>query len=165
MSVASFGEVAGNLRRSTVLIHAGRRGNGSGVIWTSDGLIVTNAHVARGAHLRVQLWDARELDATLESFDAVRDVAVLRVNAKNLPAHVLRILRACVLASWPSPLAILWIRRRTHHRESSTRLDRFPSRPAILVQAGVRLAPGNSGGPLADARGASSVSTPWPRAS
>jgi serine protease Do len=86
MPIANFGEIAENLRRSTVFIHAGRRGNGSGVIWSSDGVIVTNAHVARRAPLRVQLWDGRELDATLVSSDVVRDIAVLRIDAKNLPA-------------------------------------------------------------------------------
>ena len=60
MAIAGFGEVAEQLRRSTVLIHAGGRGSGSGVIWTSDGTIVTNAHVVRGSNIRVQLWDGLE---------------------------------------------------------------------------------------------------------
>jgi predicted amidohydrolase len=47
MAVTEFGEIAEQLRRSTVLIHAGGRGGGSGVIWSSDGAIITNAHVAR----------------------------------------------------------------------------------------------------------------------
>jgi serine protease Do len=154
MSVASFGEVAENLRRSTVLIHAGRRGNGSGVIWTSDGLIVTNAHVARGAHLRVQLWDARELDATLESFDAVRDVAVLRVNAKNLPAarpaDSSRVRSGELAIAIGNPLGFVGaLTTGVVHA-----VGPLPGLgPQSWVQAGVRLAPGNSGGPLADAAG------------
>src|SRR5690242_21177494 len=59
MAIAGFGEIAEQLRRSTVLIHSGGRGSGSGVIWSSGGLIVTNAHVVRGANVCVQLWDGR----------------------------------------------------------------------------------------------------------
>src|ERR1700693_3693748 len=154
MSVASFGEVAENLRRSTVLIHAGRRGNGSGVIWTSDGQIVTNAHVAHGAHLRVQLWDARELDATLESFDRVRDIAVLRVNAKNLPAASAadssRVRAGELAIAIGNPLGFVGaLTTGVVHAVGPIRGLGSQS----WVQADVRLAPGNSGGPLADARG------------
>jgi len=81
-----FGEVAEQLRRSTVLIQAG--GSGSGVIWSTDGIIVTNAHVARGSQAGVQLWDGRELEAKIMSRNLRRDIALLRVNAKNLPAAV-----------------------------------------------------------------------------
>src|SRR5467141_675356 len=100
MAIAGFGEIAEQLRRSTVLIHAGGRGTGSGVIWSSEGLIVTNAHVVHGSNVRVQLWDGREFDASVTSRDPRRDLGS---------------------QTW--------------------------------VQANVRLAPGNSGGPLADARG------------
>jgi serine protease Do len=51
MTIAGFGEIAEQLRRSTVLIHAGARGSGSGVIWSSGGTIVTNAHVVRGSNV------------------------------------------------------------------------------------------------------------------
>src|SRR5207253_6713730 len=63
MAIPGFGEIAEQLRRSTVLIHSGGRGSGSGVICSSDGLIVTNAHVLHGPNVRVQLWDGREFDA------------------------------------------------------------------------------------------------------
>jgi len=55
MAIEGLGEIAEQLRRSTVLIHAGSRGSGSGVIWSADGAIVTNAHVARGSNTCVQL--------------------------------------------------------------------------------------------------------------
>src|SRR5439155_1339030 len=65
MAVTGFGEIAEKLRRSTVVIHARGRGSGSGVIWSSDGTIVTNAHVVRSAQVSLQLWDGREFDATV----------------------------------------------------------------------------------------------------
>jgi serine protease Do len=154
MPVTSFGEIAENLRRSTVLIHAGARGNGSGVIWSSDGIIVTNAHVARRAQLRVQLWDARELDATLLSSDRVRDIATLRVNAKNLPAassaDSSRVRPGELAIAIGNPLGFVGaLTTGVVHA-----VGPLPGLgPQSWVQAGVRLAPGNSGGPLADAAG------------
>jgi len=65
MAIAGLGDIAEQLRRSTVLIHAGGRGNGSGVIWSSEGIIVTNAHVVHGPNVCVQLWDGREFQAAV----------------------------------------------------------------------------------------------------
>ena len=73
VTVTGFGEIAEQLRRSTVLVHAGGRGSGSGIIWSADGAVVTNAHVVRGSLTRVQLWDGRELEAKIMSRDARRD--------------------------------------------------------------------------------------------
>jgi serine protease Do len=86
MAIRDFGEIAEKLRRSTVLVLPGQQGNGSGVIWSPDGVIVTNAHVARASQMRIQLWDGREFDAALVSRDTRRDLAELRIDAANLPA-------------------------------------------------------------------------------
>jgi serine protease Do len=152
--VNGFGEIAESLRRSTVVVHAGGRGNGSGVIWSSDGIIVTNAHVAQKRQLRVQLWDSRELDATVIATDPVRDIASLRVGASHLPAASIgnsSRLRAGELAiAVGNPLGFVGALTTgvIHAVGSVPGLG-----PQKWVQAGVRLAPGNSGGPLADASG------------
>ena len=86
MAIPGFGEIAEQLRRSTVLIHSGGRGSGSGVIWSSNGLLVTNAHVVRSVRPKVQLWDGREFEAAVQSRDPFRDLAQLRIDARNLPA-------------------------------------------------------------------------------
>src|SRR5260370_14892426 len=81
MAFTAFGEVAERLRRSTVLIRSGLRangsgsGSGSGVIWSDSGLIVTNAHVIRGSHACLQLWDGREFEAQVTERDHSRDLA------------------------------------------------------------------------------------------
>src|SRR5579871_6698246 len=83
----TFGEVAERLRRSTVQVFSDqRRSGGSGVIWSADGVIVTNAHVTRSARNDVELWDGRRLEARVDAYDARLDLALLRVPATGLPA-------------------------------------------------------------------------------
>jgi len=149
-----FGEIAEQLRRSTVLIQAGSRGAGSGVIWSSDGQIVTNAHVVRGGRVTVQLWDGRELEARIESRDPRRDLAQLRVEAKNLPAATAadssQVRPGELAIAIGNPLGFVGaLATGVVHAVGPLRALGSQS----WVQADLRLAPGNSGGPLADARG------------
>lgn len=154
MPVTGFGEIAEHLRRSTVLVCPGERGNGSGVIWSADGKIITNAHVARGSRSRVQLWDGRELEATVVARDLRRDLAELRVNAGDLPAATasdssqLRPGELAIAIGNPLGFVGALTTGVIHAVGPLRRLD-----SQHWVQSDVRLAPGNSGGPLADARG------------
>ncbi len=154
MAIHGFGEIAEQLRRSTVLVSPGGRGNGSGVIWSADGVIVTNAHVARASQMRIQLWDGREFDAALVSRDTRRDLAELRINAANLPAAAAadssQVRPGELAIAIGNPLGFVGALT-TGVVHAVGPLRRWGSEP--WVQADVRLAPGNSGGPLADARG------------
>ena len=154
MAIHGFGEIAEQLRRSTVVVHAGERGNGSGVIWSTDGVIITNAHVARASQIRVQLWDGREFDASLVSRDTRRDLAELRISVANLPAAAAadssQIRPGELAIAIGNPLGFVGALT-TGVIHAVGPLRRWGSEP--WVQADVRLAPGNSGGPLADARG------------
>jgi serine protease Do len=154
MAVHGFGEIAEQLRRSTVLVSPGGRGNGSGVIWSADGTVITNAHVARASQMRVQLWDGREFAAALISRDTRRDLAELRINAANLPAVAVadsaQVRPGELAIAIGNPLGFVGALT-TGVVHAVGPLRRFGSEP--WVQADVRLAPGNSGGPLADARG------------
>jgi serine protease Do len=154
MSIAGFGEVAEQLRRSTVLVEAGERGSGSGVIWGGDGLIVTNAHVVGGPHARVRLWDGRELHAGITSRDPQLDLAALRISANELSpvssADSSKLRPGELVIAVGNPLGFVGaLTAGVIHAVGP--LGGMGSR--TWVQASVRLAPGNSGGPLADARG------------
>ncbi len=152
MAITGFGEVAEQLRRSTVLIQAG--GSGSGVIWSTDGIIVTNAHVARDSKVGVQLWDGRELDARVMLRNPRPDIALLRVDANNLPAAVAadssQVRPGELAIAIGNPLGFIGaLTTGTVHGIGPLR----GLGPQLWIQASLRLAPGNSGGPLADARG------------
>jgi serine protease Do len=150
--------VAERLRRSTVEVrvrHAG--GAGSGVVWHPDGLVVTNAHVARADAATVETSDGRTLEARVVRRDPRRDLAALRVEADNLPvaaiadAGALRVGELVVALGHPYGVVGALSVGIVHAVGAG-------GAPGALgglrwVQADVRLAPGNSGGPLADARG------------
>ena len=150
----TFGEAAERLRRSTVQVVSGRRGGGSGVIWDAGGLIVTNAHVAQSNRPSVELWDGRRLEAQVTAHDPRRDLAALRVSASDLPAATpgdSDALRAGELAmAIGNPLGFKGALT-TGVIHSIGPVDGMGRQ--TWVRATVRLAPGNSGGPLANADG------------
>jgi len=152
-----FGSIAEQLRRSTVRILSGNQGesgSGSGVIWDSAGLIVTNAHVMRHHGAQVELWDGRAFPATVQSRDDRRDLAALRINTWALPASAAgdssKLRPGEMVMAVGNPLGFVGALT-TGVVHSIGPLRGFGRR--TWVQAAVRLAPGNSGGPLADAMG------------
>src|SRR5256885_9623032 len=89
MITPGFGEVAERVRRSTVHVQQARgraQGGGSGIIWSGDGLIITNAHVAKGSHAKVSLWDGSTYAAPVLNRDTRRDLPSLKIHATGLPA-------------------------------------------------------------------------------
>jgi len=145
-----LGEVAERLRRSTVQVRAGRRerGGGSGVVWDAGGVILTNAHVARTRELEVELWDGSCLPARVTSRDPRRDLASLRVEgtagleaAPVGDSDAVRAGELVIAVGNPLGFAGALSTGTVHSREGG------------WLRAAVQLAPGNSGGPLANARG------------
>jgi serine protease Do len=154
MKIAGFGEVAERLRRSTVQVGSQGRGFGSGVILSSDGLIVTNAHVVRGPQAQVKLWDGRTFAAEVVSRDLARDLATLQISATGLPAASLadssKVRVGELVLAIGNPFGF----------EGALSTGIIHAAGAVYglggkswLQADVKLAPGNSGGPLADAQG------------
>jgi len=150
----ALSQTAEALRRSTVHVRSGRHGGGSGVIWDTDGLIITNAHVVRGSSATVELWDGRILEAEVTARDPRRDLAALRIHASDLPAapiadsDSLRVAQLAVAVGNPLGLTGALTVGIIHAIAPAEGHGR-----QTWVQADVHLAPGNSGGPLADGLG------------
>lgn len=147
-----FGDVVERLRRMTVQVKAQRNASGSGVIWSQHGQIVTNAHVVEAVEgdgsVGVELWDGRSLPAKLVKRDRRRDLATLHVDAAGLPAAVpgdsRRLRTGELVIAVGNPLGFIGA--------ASTGVVHQVDHPSWVVSQ-VRLAPGNSGGPLANVRG------------
>jgi serine protease Do len=139
--------LAERLRSSTVAVRVGRRGAGSGVVWSGDGAIVTNAHVVSGPRAEVELADGRRVVARVERRDPKRDLALLRIDAGDLVAvgqrdpATLRVGEIVVALGYP------------HGIPNALTMGIVHAASGRFVYADLRLAPGNSGGPLADVAG------------
>ena len=144
--------VADRLRQVTVEVHA-PDGGGAGVLWAPD-LIVTNAHVARRPALRVGLPDDGVVDAHVIAEDRRADLALLRIARCGIaPAALgdsdaLRV--GALVVALGHPLGL----RRTLTAGIVHALAPLSRGGRRWIHADVRLAPGNSGGPLADTAGA-----------
>jgi serine protease Do len=144
---------------SVVAVEHGR-GQGSGIILSGDGYVVTNAHVvqARMGALNVRLAGGEELSAEVVGEDSASDLAVLRVGARNLPSLALdesRHLRVGQLVlAIGNPLRFersvsLGVVSAVERTLPGSGRRSFEG----LVQTDAAINPGNSGGPLLDARG------------
>ena len=146
-----FARIADRLQQVTVEVYS-PGGGGAGILWAPD-LVVTNAHVARASFVRVGLADDRQVEAHLVSVDRRADLALLRIpRAGVAPAafadsDALRV--GALVVALGHPLGL----RRTL---TAGVVHAFaPSLPGgrRWIHADLRLAPGNSGGPLADTAG------------
>ena len=139
--------LATKLRASTVRVHDGERGSGSGTVWTAHGLIVTNAHVVRGRYAEVEFEDGRRERAIVLRRDDARDLAVVQVRPGGLRPVGVRDSRTLL----PGELVVAV--GNPHGLVGALCAGVVARRNPRWVVADVRLAPGNSGGPLADGAG------------
>lgn len=133
------------------------RSQGSGFIISSDGLILTNAHVVREAkEVTIKLSDRREFRARVLGADPVTDVAVLRIDGRNLP--VVRLGDAQQLQVGDPVLAIgspFGFEQTATQGIVSAKGRSLPGDTAVpFIQTDAAVNPGNSGGPLFDGSGA-----------
>ena len=139
---------------------------GSGIIYHSQGYILTNEHVIRGAEeIRVTLPDGRDLAAEMVGADGVTDVAVLRVEEQNLPVAPLGSSEGLLIGEWTvaigNPFAYLLSNPEptvTAGVVSAVGRHIIPSSQSEgfhlgMIQTDAAINPGNSGGPLVNALG------------
>jgi serine protease Do len=145
------------LRALTVVVRTGDRrrgGHGSGIVWSDDGTIVTNAHVATAERAEVELADGRRIEARRVALDPRRDLALLRTDALPVTPPLLgepaTLRPGQVVVALGHPMGVA--NSLTFGIVHSVGRAGGAGNPAI-IRADIRLAPGNSGGPLADATG------------
>jgi S1-C subfamily serine protease len=149
-----------------------RRGQGSGVVLAQDGYLLTNAHVARGGGaLRVRLSGSRVVRGEVVGADERTDLAVLRVEARDLEVLALSERRLSVgemVLAIGNPLGFersvtLGVVSALHRNLPTPQGGMLEG----LVQTDASINPGNSGGPLLDARGevvgVTTAMLPWAR--
>jgi len=133
-----------------------RHGQGSGFIVSKDGYILTNAHVIdEASEVTVKLTDRREFKAKVVGSDPLTDVAVLKIDAKDLP--VVRIGRADALGVGEWVVAIgspFGFENSVTAGIVSAKSRSLPDDARVpFIQTDVAVNPGNSGGPLLDLNG------------
>jgi len=132
------------------------QGLGSGVIVSADGTILTNAHLVRdAAEVRVKLSDRREFSAKVVGFDAATDIAVLHVDATDLPIVRLGDPRRSQVGDWVVAIgAPFGFENSVTAGIISAKGRSLPGEIFVpFLQTDVALNPGNSGGPLFNMRG------------
>ena len=136
-------------------------GIGSGIIISPDGYIVTNNHVVDDAtQIKVTLNDRRVFPAKLVGIDKLNDLAVIKIDAKNLSTIAwgdsTRLRPGQTVLAFGSPFGYFQF---SVTRGIVSALDRpnpysnDPRRPGAFIQTDAAINPGNSGGPLVDAHG------------
>jgi serine protease Do len=140
--------------------------SGTGFIVKSDGVIITNQHVVAGAEtITVTLPDGTDLPGTLVGEDPTTDIAVVRIDRRNLPVVALGRSTDLLIGEWVvalgNPYAFLLGNSEpsvTAGVVSATHRNILPNgeQPGLyldMIQTDAAINPGNSGGPLANALG------------
>lgn len=136
------------------------RGQGSGFVVEADGVIWTNAHVVEGADtVTVTLKDGREFEGEVLGEDPLTDVAVIKVQAQDLPTVTLGNSEQLRPGEWAiaigNPLGLdntvtAGIVSATGRTSAQIRV---PDKRVQFIQTDAAINPGNSGGPLLNERG------------
>ena len=131
------------------------RGLGSGFIVSSDGTILTNAHVVDGAStVTVKLTDRREFTARVLGSDKKSDIAVIKIDAKNLPVVALGSSEKLNVGEWVVAIGSPFgFENSVTAGIVSAKARALPTDSYPFIQTDVPVNPGNSGGPLFNLNG------------
>ncbi|WP_263375702.1 Do family serine endopeptidase [Granulicella aggregans] len=151
-----FGQMQGQPQQPQI-----EHGIGSGVIISPDGYIVTNNHVIDGAtQIKVTLNDRRVLTGKLVGTDKLTDIAVVKVDAHDLPSIAwgdsAKLRPGQTVLAFGSPFGSLQFSVTRGIISALNRPNNFTDNrraPGGLIQTDAAINPGNSGGPLVNAHG------------
>ncbi|MGJ7520604.1 DegQ family serine endoprotease [Variovorax sp. LT1P1] len=132
------------------------RGQGSGFIVSADGTILTNAHVVKDAkEVTVKLTDRREFRAKVLGADEKTDIAVLKIDAKDLPTVALGSTKDLKVGEWVLAIGSPFGFENTVTAGVVSAKGRLLPDDSYVpfIQTDVAINPGNSGGPLLNTRG------------
>lgn len=130
------------------------RGVGSGFILTQDGYVMTNAHVIEGAsEVIVTLTDKREFKAKIIGADKRTDVAVVKIEAKGLPAIKVGDVNRLKVGEWVMAIGSPFGLENSVTAGIVSAKQRDTGEYIPFIQTDVAINPGNSGGPLINLRG------------
>jgi serine protease Do len=130
------------------------RGVGSGFILSTDGFVMTNAHVVEGAEeVLVTLPDKREFKAKIVGFDKRTDVAVVKIEATGLPAVKVGDVSRLKVGEWVMAIGSPFGLENTVTAGIVSAKGRETGDYLPFIQTDVAINPGNSGGPLINMRG------------
>ncbi len=156
-------------KTNTSAVLSPEHGTGAGMILTSDGYIMTNAHVVQNARkIRVLLNDRERarsiaegtgmrgpLDGKLIGLDRITDLALIKVEAKDLPSLTFAdssdLRQGQIVLAFGSPMGLDNSVSMGVVSATARQLD--PDNPMIYIQTDAPINPGNSGGPLVDVDG------------
>lgn len=143
---------------SLVIVHNGRQGAGAGMIWHQNGTIVTNYHVVRKSSLRISTLDGSDYTAEIIDRQKKHDLALLKIEAgEELVPAPLADSRQLRVGQFALAIGHPWGQVNSVTAGIITSLGSIPLRwhrgAVDVIRTDAVLAPGNSGGPLLDARG------------
>ncbi len=151
------------VKHSMVVVSNGRQGVGAGIIWRRDGIILTNNHVVQRRRPQVSLSDGREYAAEILDRAPEIDLALLQIQAEDLPTALIADSRDLRVGELVIAIGHPWGQQGVVTMGVISSLGTAETqgvrRSVPIIRSDVLLAPGNSGGPLVNARARLSAST------
>ncbi|MEO1005621.1 MAG: trypsin-like peptidase domain-containing protein [Cyanobacteria bacterium J06638_38] len=160
--------IANKLRSITVEI-ANHHSGGSGVIWSADGLVITNAHVVKGLKTQVKLSNGTYIAGKVIARDVQQDLAAIQLNMERnsslstpIIGNSLLLRPGEIVLAMGNPYGFsgtltMGIVHTAAEELPKSKLNwtktSIVTYPSGAIATDIRLAPGNSGGVLANARG------------
>jgi serine protease Do len=154
----ALNELIQHVQRSLVMVHNGRHGVGTGILWKMGGFILTNHHVlGRKKRVRVTMDDGSEAAARVSARDPAKDLVLLQAELPELPVALIADSRDVKVGQLVLAVGHPWGQRGVVTAGIISGLGSATTRrkgeELPIIRSDVSLAPGNSGGPLVNTAG------------